>query len=70
MAKRKPKTFSEQLRQLIETCGESRYRISQETGIHESQLSRFMHGTGRLTNETIDVLAEYLGVELAAKGDS
>ena len=37
-------TVSEQLRRAVETCGQTRYRISQETGIPESVLSRFVAG--------------------------
>ena len=61
-------TISEQLRKAIVDAGISRYRISQETGIAESTLSRFVNGKAGLTMELADTLAEYLGLTLKAKG--
>ena len=37
-------TVSEQIRQLIDECGVSRYRIAKETGVSEPALSHFMSG--------------------------
>jgi plasmid maintenance system antidote protein VapI len=65
MAKRKP--LSEQLRDAVRKADVSRYRISQETGITEGQLCRFVHGESGLTLDTIDILAEYLGLELVQR---
>lgn len=59
--------ISDQLREAIERSGKSRYRISIETGIQQSTLSRFIQqGTG-LSLENIDRLCEYLGAELKFK---
>lgn len=55
------KTFTEQLRRLIETSGQSCYRISLETGIDKATLSRFMNQKGGLSMPNLDLLAEYLG---------
>ena len=70
MAKRqkKPLTFTEQIERAIETCGVTRYRIAQETGIDEATLSRFMSGTHGLTTSSLDKLAEYLKLELRMRG--
>ena len=70
MGKKRAKktTFSETLRQAIEDSGLSRYRISQETGIEQSALSRFMSGKTGLSTSTIDKLAELLGLELVVRG--
>jgi transcriptional regulator with XRE-family HTH domain len=62
------KTFSEQLRQAVLSCGKSRYRISKETGITEAQLSRFVNGHANLALSTIDKLTECIGARLAAEG--
>jgi transcriptional regulator with XRE-family HTH domain len=67
MAK-KPKLISESIRELIETCGQSRYRISQETGISQSNLSRFMSGQTNLSMNAIDRLCQYLEVQLTLPG--
>jgi DNA-binding Xre family transcriptional regulator len=58
-------TVSEQLRQAIERCGQTRYRISMETGIDQAALSRFVNDpdTG-LTLASVDKLCSYLGLEL------
>ena len=42
----------------------SRNRICIASEIDPSHLHRFVHGTGRLTNDTIDRLAETLCVRL------
>ncbi len=48
----------------IENAEESRYRISQETGIDPASLCRFVAGQTGLSNENIDRLGEYLGLEI------
>lgn len=45
----------------------SRYRICKEVGLDESTMSRFMNGHCGLALETIDALAELLGLELTVK---
>ena len=64
---RKRKTFSEQLRSAIERAPVTRYRISQDTGIAEGVLSRFVHGHVGLSIQSIDTLVEYLGLELVPR---
>lgn len=59
-------TVSETLRRELERCGETRYRVSMETGIPQSVLSRFVNGQP-LRGPNIDTLAEYLGLVLVAK---
>jgi len=55
------------MRKAMETSGQSRYRISKETGIAESVLSRFMSGETALTVETVERLADYLGLEIVLR---
>jgi hypothetical protein len=50
----------------IRTCGTSRYRISQDTGIDEAALCRIMQGAG-CNVETADILCKYFGLELGPK---
>jgi plasmid maintenance system antidote protein VapI len=50
----------------IETCGKSRYRIAQETGIEQNQLHRLVNG-GSLKAETASLLLEYFGYRLEKK---
>ncbi|MCA9279601.1 MAG: helix-turn-helix transcriptional regulator [Phycisphaeraceae bacterium] len=57
-------TVSEQLRNAIENSGLSRYRISQDTGVPASVLSRFVAGGHGMRSENIDTLCKYFGLEL------
>ena len=56
--------LSEQIRQAIDASGYSRYRICKETGIDQAAMSRFMAGTVGLTQENLDRVAAFLGLEL------
>jgi hypothetical protein len=56
--------FSEQLRAAIRDCGRSRYALSKETEISQSNLSRFVRGESRLSPGSIDKLVAALGLEL------
>lgn len=58
-------TIGDQLRRAIERSGKSRYRISKETGITQSVLSRFMHGTAGLSVENIDRVCQCIGAKVA-----
>ena len=63
-----PTLISEQLRKAILTCGQTRYRISQITGISEGTLSKFIHLQHGLSQEKIDILGTYLGLRLVSDG--
>lgn len=60
----KTETFSDQLRRVIAESELSRNQICRAAEIDPSHLHRFVHGTGKLTNETIDRLAAVLEVRL------
>ena len=60
----KRKKLSDQIRQAIETCAVSRYRIAKETGISEPTLSRFMSGERGLTMKALDILADFLELNI------
>jgi hypothetical protein len=62
--KRKHVKLSEQVRQAIDTCGRTRYQISQDTGIDQATLCRFMGGNGGLSIPVLDSLGEYLGLRI------
>ena len=57
--------FSDQLRQAIQQSEKTRYRISQETGISEAVLSRFLHKKVGLSMTTIDLVCGCLKLRLA-----
>ncbi len=62
--KRKQAKLSEQVRQAIDTCGKTRYQISQDTGIDQATLCRFMGDKGGLSIPVLDTLGEYLGLRI------
>jgi len=68
MAKRPKRrdSFSNQLRRIIQESELSRNQICLAADIDPSHLHRFVHGTGRLTNDTIDRLAPVLRLRLVA----
>jgi predicted transcriptional regulator len=69
MGKRRTQSesFSDQLRRLISESDMSRNQICIATKIDPSHLHRFVHGTGRLTNDTIDRLVDALELCVVGK---
>lgn len=57
-------TVSEQLRRAIELAPVSRYKLAQQTGLDQGLLSKFIHGQTGLSLESVDLLAQALGLEL------
>ena len=64
---KKPKTISDQLRHAILNADVSRYRICADLDFDQGALSKFMNGRAGLGIETIDRIAEYLGLELVER---
>ena len=64
--KQPPKAVSEMLCEHVLDCGRSRYRIAMDTGIAQSTLSRFITGERGLSQDAIDTLAVYFGLQLVA----
>jgi transcriptional regulator with XRE-family HTH domain len=60
--------LADQLRQAIESSGVTLYQLSQNTGVHRSQLSRFMHGKRDLGLAIADKLCAALGLQLTKDG--
>jgi len=68
MPKKKQRlSLSDELRQAVERSGLSRYSIWQQTGIDQGSLSKFMDGERGLGMESIDKLADLLGLHIVAK---
>ena len=55
---------SEQVRQIIRTCGLSRYAICQRTGLDQGTLSKVLSGQRRLSSKALDTLGELLDLEI------
>lgn len=55
-----------QLAQAMENSGKSRYQISKESGIDQAILCRIAtgSGSGSCSIKTLEVLCDYLGLEL------
>ena len=62
---RRPK-LSDQVRQAIEDCGETRYRICKATGLDNATLSRFMSAERGLSTTALDTVAEYLELSIVS----
>ena len=60
MAKKRTKLLTDQLRQAIDDCGLTRYRIAKETDISESTLAQFYNGHRGLSMEALNALGEFL----------
>ena len=52
------------MRQAVERSGKSRYRIAKESGVSAGQLSRLVSGERGLNVDTIERLADYLGLRI------
>jgi transcriptional regulator with XRE-family HTH domain len=57
-------TLSDQIRQFIEQSGTTRYEIARAAGVSEAVLSRFMSKRSGLTLDTLDKLADVLGLRV------
>ena len=61
------KPLSEELREAVERSGLSRYSIWQQTGIDQGTLCKFMAGDRGLSIESIDKLADLLGLHICTE---
>jgi len=52
------------IRQAIDASSVSRYRIAKDTGVSAGQLSRLVNSERSITADTIETLADYLGLEI------
>jgi transcriptional regulator with XRE-family HTH domain len=64
MAKQRADKISDQLRQVIDQCGLSRYEIFKRTGIDQSTLAKFYNGQAGLSMQALDALGECLGLTI------
>jgi DNA transposition AAA+ family ATPase len=66
MPKKQRMTFTDELRKAIEESGLTRYAIWQATGIDQGSLCKFMQGERGLGMDSIDKLADLLGLHIVA----
>jgi transcriptional regulator with XRE-family HTH domain len=60
-------TLWDQVRAAILASGQSRYRIAKETGVAQSQFCRLMRGKRGLGIESLERVADYLGLEIVVR---
>ena len=66
-APKKPKAFSDQLREAIRNSESSCYAIHKATGIDQAVLSKFLSGERGMLMPSIDALVEFLSLELVER---
>lgn len=64
MSKHKLKSIEDQLRQLMDESGLTKYRLAKETGINEAALGKFYHGQRGLSMQALNALGKYLEIKL------
>jgi hypothetical protein len=65
----KPKTLSDQLREIIEGGPMSRYELGKRAAVDASQLCKFVQGKARLTTESLDRVGEALRLRFVQDDD-
>ena len=65
MAKRRTDKISDQIRQIFDDCGLSRYEISKRTGIDQSTLAKFYNGQQGLSMKALNSLGDCLGLTIS-----
>lgn len=61
------KSFTAELRSAVEASGLTRYAIWQATGIDQGSLCKFMQGERGLGLDSIDKLADLLGLHVVSE---
>lgn len=56
--------LTQAIREAIEASGETRYRISQGSGVSQAHLSRLVRGESGCSIENAERIAAYLGLEI------
>lgn len=58
------------IRDVMDSSGITRYRVAQETGLSQSLLSRVMSGERALSIATAEALLDYFGYEIVVRPKS
>jgi transcriptional regulator with XRE-family HTH domain len=64
MGKKPIKKLTDQLRQIIDDCGLTRYRIAKATGVSEATLSKFALRQRGLSMQAMDALGVLLELKI------
>ena len=65
---RRQTAFLDQIRRAIRRSGASQYSLSREAQVPEGSLSRFVRGKRGLSCESLERVAEALGLEVVIRG--
>ncbi len=65
--KRNKPSVADQIREAIEASGLSRYEIWQKSGVDQAALHRFMVKGVRLRIESLEAVADVLGLEIVVR---
>jgi transcriptional regulator with XRE-family HTH domain len=61
---KKRERLRDQVRRAVDASGRSRYAICKALGLAEATMSRFMNGRGGLSMDSLDALADLLGLNI------
>ena len=64
MTRKRSNLLTDQLRQMIDDCGLTRYQIAKGTGIDESALAKFYNGRRGLSMNALNALGEFLQLKI------
>ncbi len=62
--------FTDQVRKLINASGMSRYAICKRLGFSEGNFSRFMAGSAGISSDSLDRLAQMLGLIVVTSSET
>ena len=64
MGRKRTTLLTDQLRQVIDDSGLTRYQIAKATGIDESALAKFYNGHRGLSMDALNALGEFLQLKI------
>ena len=56
---------SKRLRDLMDKCGITQYRLCKESGLNQSSVSRYLNGLNSPTTEQLEKICTALGISIA-----
>jgi transcriptional regulator with XRE-family HTH domain len=66
MRTKRTNKLTDQLRYIVENCGQTRYQICKATRISQPTLARLVSGERFLSPTALDKLGKYLGLRIVA----
>ena len=66
----KYRSFTDEIRRAVRSCGISRYRLSKLIDVSQPALSRFVNGKSGIASDSLDAIAKVLGFKLVVNGSA